>query len=97
MDALEKLLGASLELRVFVDASVSKAAAEKGTPNHMKYISKTQGINLLWARDIVQRLDVSLEKIDTLSNVADLPTKPLCGQRTVALRNALGVTAAKTF
>ena len=91
MDALEKLLGSSLDLRVFVDASVSKAAAEKGTSNHMKYISKTQGVNLFWLRDIVQRLDVSLEKVDTLSNVADLLTKPLCGARTVSLREELGV------
>ena len=45
MGALEKLLGPSLELRVFADASVSKAAAEKGAPNNVKYISKTHGVH----------------------------------------------------
>ena len=58
---------------------------------HMKYISKTQGINLFWLRDIVQRLDVSLEKVDSASNVADILTKPLNGPRTKDLRQTLGV------
>ena len=97
MGALEKLLGPSLELRVFADACVSKAAAEKVTPNHMKYTSKTQGINLFWLRDIVQRLDVSLEKVGALPNAADLLTKPLCGQRSVALREALGLLRRADF
>ena len=76
---------------MYVDASVSKTAAEKGMSNHMKYISKTQGVNLFWLRDIVQRLDVSLEKVDSASNVADLLTKPLSGPRTRELRQSLGV------
>ena len=81
MDTLEKLLGRKVSLRVFVDASVSKAAAEKGTSNQMRYISKTQGIDLFWLRDVVHRLDVSLEKTDSLGNVADVLTKPLSGGR----------------
>ena len=93
MDVFAKTLGVDLELRVFVDASVSKAAAEKGTSSQMKYISKTQQVDLFWMRDIVQRLDVNLEKIGTAQNVADILTKPLCGQRTVALREALGIQA----
>ena len=76
---------------MFVDASVSKAAAEKGVSTHMKYISKTQGVNLFWPRDTVQRLDVSLEKVDSASNVADVLTKPLNGLRAKDLRQALGV------
>ena len=62
LDVFEKVLDAKLKLRVFVDASVSKAAAVKGMPTQMKYISKTQGVDLFLLRDIVQRLDVSLEK-----------------------------------
>ena len=85
------LLGSSLKLKVFVGASVSKAAAEKGAPNHVKNSSKTQGVNLFWLRDIVHWLDASLEKVVTLTNVADVLTKPLCGVRAVALRGELGV------
>ena len=93
LDAVEKLLGQSVELRVKVDASVCKAAAEKGTSTHMKYISKSQGVDLFWMRDIVQRLGVRLEKVSTTENAADLLTKPLCGQRTEVLREAAGVKA----
>ena len=94
MDALVKLHGSSLELRVYVGASVSKAAAQKGAPIHVKFMSKTHGVNLFWIRYTlynVLRMDLSLEKMGALSKVADLLTKPLCRQRTVALRKALGV------
>ena len=91
LDVFEKILGAKLKLRVFVDAAVSKAAAEKGTSTQMKYISKTQGVDLFWLRDIVQRLGVSLEKVDSASNLADLLTKPLSGPRTKDLRHSLCV------
>ena len=90
MDAVEKMLGREMKLRVMVDAAVCKAAAEKGMSTQMKYISKTQGVDLFWMRDVVQRLDVSLEKCNTSVNDADL-LKPLCGQRTANLRNAVGV------
>ena len=91
MDAVEKIIGAKTELKVHVDAAVCKAAAEKGTSGQMKYISKSQGVDLFWLRNITQQLDVSLLKTDTKSNLADLLTKPLCGMRTQELRAAVGV------
>ena len=91
MDALEKLLGRKLVLKVFVDAAVSKIAAEKGTSNQMKYISKTQGVELFWLREVVQRVDVEIHKACSAENVADLFTKPLTGERTKLLREAIGV------
>ena len=91
MDAIEKLLDKKLKLYVKVDAAVSKAAAEKGMSGQMKYISKTQGVDLYWLRDVTQRLDVCLEKTDTRSNIADILTKPLCGARTVELRQKINV------
>ena len=60
----------------------------------MKYISKSQGVDLFWMRDVVQRLGVRLDKVSTADNVADLLTKPLCGQRTEILREAAGVKAS---
>ena len=94
VDIFEKILGVKLRLVVYVDATVSKAAAEKGMSSHMKYISKTQGVNLFWLRDVVQRLDVSLEKVESTSNVADILTKPLNGSRTRDLSQSLGVLEA---
>ena len=91
MDAIEKLLDKKLKLYVKVDAAVSKAAAEKGMSGQVKYISKTQGVDLYWLRDVTQRLDVCLEKTDTRSSIADILTKPLCGARTVETRQKINV------
>ena len=46
MDVLEQLLGWPVPLTVHVDATVSKAAAEKGTSRTMKYLSKVQEVDL---------------------------------------------------
>ena len=83
------------EPKVMVDASVRKAAGEKGTSSRMKYFSKTQQVDLFWLRDVVQRADVRLEKVGAQDNLADLLTKPLCGARTKALREAVGLFGAE--
>ena len=90
VDVLEQLLGRRVELRVLVDATVSKAAAEKGTSKHMKYLSKTQQVVLFWVRDVINGGGVKLEKVDSAGNVADLLTKPLSGLRTADLRHKIG-------
>ena len=88
-------MGRAIPLRIHVNATVSKAAAEKGTPKQMEYISKTQGIDLFWMRGAVQKLGISLVKVDTAINIADLMTKPLSGARTAELRSEVGVTAGR--
>ena len=91
MDALEKILGVNLGVRVLVDASVCKTAAEKGTSTQMKHISKSQGVDLFWLRDIVRRTDVQLDKVSSADNLADLLTKPLHGRRVQELSETVGV------
>ena len=91
MDFLEKALGRTVPLKVFVDATVCKAAAEKGTSRQMKYLSKTQCVDLFWLRDTVHNAPLELVKVESDDNVADILTKPLPGQRTAMLRGLMGV------
>ena len=96
MDALEKILGVELCVRVLVDASVCKTAAEKGTSTQMKYISKSQGVDLFWLRDVVQRAGVKLDKVGSADNLADLLTKPLHGKRVQELSEKVGMAFSST-
>ena len=91
LDFIEKALGAPVELRVFVDATVCLAAATKGTSKQMRYLTKTQGVDLFWLRDAVKNAPLDLRKVSTADNIADIMTKPLPGPRTVLLRDMLGV------
>ena len=91
VDVLEKVLGRRIPLKVHVDASVCKAAAEKGGSRHMRYLNKTKQIDLLWLRDIVAQTGVDLVKVSTEDNIADILTKPLSGERVRVLREKIGV------
>ena len=95
LEFLEQALGRSIPLRVFVDASVCKAAAEKGSSKQMRHISKTQGVDLAWLRDAVRAVPIELLKTSSQENIADALTKPLPGPRTVMLREKVGVVPAK--
>ena len=81
---LEAILGMNIPLRVMVDSSTCKVAAEKGTTRNMKYITKTQGVDLMWLRDVLSIDGISLRKVSTHDNVADIMTKHLDG---VKVRN----------
>ena len=63
VDFLERSLGRPVPLRVLVDATVCKAAAEKGSSTRMRYIRKTQQVDLFWLRDVVQAVGVKLVKV----------------------------------
>ena len=78
-------------MKVHVDAAVSKAAAEKGTSRQMRYLSKTQQVDLFWLRDIIKEVGIELVKVGTVDNIADMLTKPLDGQRMKALKESIGV------
>ena len=96
MDFLEKALGRTVPLRVLVDATVCKAAAEKGTSRQMKYLSKTQCIDLFWLRDAVRNVPLELIKVKSDDNIADVLTKSLPGRRTAILREQMGVRGRPT-
>ena len=91
MDVLEKLLKKNVPLVMMVDASVAKAAVTKGTSRTMKYLSKTQEIDLFWLRETITKLGIEVQKVGTADNLADLLTKPLSGQRTKELSGLIGV------
>ena len=93
MDFLEKALGMPIPLKVMVDATVCKAAAEKGTSRQMKYLSKTQSVDLFWLRDAVQNVPLEMTTVKSADNIADILTKPLPGTRTAMLRDKMGVRA----
>ena len=93
MDFLEKALGVPVPLKVFVDATVCKAAAEKGTSRQMKYLSKTQCVDLFWLRDAVRNVPLEMSTVRSADNIADILTKPLSGPRTAMLRVRMGVRA----
>ena len=93
MDFLEKALGMPVPLKVIVDATVCKAAAAKGTTRQMKYLSKTQCVDLFWLRDAVQNVPLEMTTVKSADNIADILTKPLPGPRTAMLRESMGVRA----
>ena len=96
LDALEQMLERKLDIHVLVDATVCKAAAEKGASKHMRHMSKMQGVDLFWTRDAVRNLGISIKKVGASDNVADVLTKPLCGPQTKALREKIGVRGEAT-
>ena len=91
MDFMETALNRKIPLIVYVDASVCKAAAEKGTSQQMRYLSKTQGVDLFWLRDVKRAVPVDMGKTTSAENVADAFTKALSGHRTTELREKMGV------
>ena len=93
VDFFEKSLGRPVPLQAYVDATVCKAAAEKGTSKQMKYLNKTQAVDLFWLRDVVKQVPVDLRKTTSADNIADGLTKPLPKHRTHGMREALGVRA----
>ena len=90
VDFLEKALGQAVPTRVMVDAAVAKAAAEKGTSRQMKHLSKAQGVELFWPRDMVTKIPLDVRKVDGENNIADVFTKALTGPRTVMIRERIG-------
>ena len=93
--SIQLLLGALAkyqpELEVYCDAEVAIKAVLAGSSAQMRYIQKTQGIHLAWLRQLVALDDVSLHKIDTDENVADVMTKGLLVVKFSKFRTMLGI------
>ena len=91
-DFLEKALGREAPLKAYVDASARHAAALKGASRKVWYLSKTQGVELFWLRDVVRAVPKDLCKVASIDNVADAFTKGLSGSRTEGLRQKIGMS-----
>lgn len=90
-DFFEKVLGRTIPLHIYVDATTCKRAAEKGVSKQMRYLSKTQQVDLFWLRDVVSLPDIHLEKVNTHDNIADIMTKPLDTSKLRKHRLSLGL------
>ena len=62
----------------------------------MKYLSKTQCVDLFWLRDAVRNVSLELIKVKSDDNIADVLTKSLPGRRTAILRERMGVRERPT-
>ena len=76
--------------RIYVDASVCKSVAESGESKAMQYIKKTQAVDMLWLRDALKHLDMSIVKIESARNVADLLTKAVTKKVLATLLPVIG-------
>ena len=45
--------------RVYVDASVCESVSAAGESRNMTYLTKSQGVDLLWLRDVLRVYDIS--------------------------------------
>ena len=75
---------------IYVDATVCKSVAEAGESKAMSYVRKTQTVDLLWLRDAVRHLRMSIIKISSERNVADLLTKAVTRKVLMTLLPIIG-------
>ena len=94
VDALAAWIGAGRYLlnsgRIFVDATVCKSVAEAGESKAFQYVQKSQAVDLLWLRDVIRHLGLTVLKIDSERNLADLLTKAVTRKTLETLAPILG-------
>ena len=78
-------------LEVFCDSEVAIRAILAGSSAQMRYIQKTQAVHLAWLRQLLALDDISLHKVDTEDNVADIMTKGLHITKFSKFRTMLGI------
>ena len=76
--------------RIYVDATVCKSVAEAGESKTMGYVLKTHTVDLLWLRDAVRHLNMSIIKIGSERNAADLLAKAVTRKILLALLPIIG-------
>ena len=95
--SLQLLLGSFLkykpQLEVFCDSQVAIKAVMAGSSAQMRYIQKTQAVHLAWLRQLLESEDISLLKIHTDENPADIMTKGLSFVKFSEFRTMLGIVA----
>ena len=76
--------------RIYVDASVCESVSAAGESRSMTYLSKSQGVDLLWLRDILRHLNIVVIRIPSERNLADILTKAIARKILEALLPILG-------
>ena len=79
--------------RLLLDASVAISAVTKGFSKVLRYLTKTQGVDLGWVAEVIHAEGISVEKVGTKENVADLMTKGVDHLTLLSLLPMLGVKA----
>ena len=62
-----------------------------GSSAQMRYIQKTQAVHLAWLRQLFESEDISLSKIESENNPADIMTKSLPINKFSKFRVMLGI------
>ena len=78
-------------LEGFCDAQAAIRAVMAGSSAQMRYIQKTQAVHLAWLRQLFESEDVSLSKIESENNPADIMTKSLPINKFSKSRLMLGI------
>ena len=71
----ERLIGDSVHMRIFVDATTALACARRGSSKLMQYLPKTQSVDFLWIKEVVEHNGIEMLKVDSSRNPADILTK----------------------
>ena len=72
---LERLVNEKVQMRLHVDATTAIACSRRGTSKLMGYLAKTQSVNFLWIREQIQQFGISVLKVESAFNLADVLTK----------------------
>ena len=72
---LERLTNDSVTMRLHVDATTAIACSRRGTSKLMGYLAKTQAVNFMWVREQIQKFGITVLKVESARNLADIMTK----------------------
>jgi hypothetical protein len=86
-------LGFTAEVHLRTDATSVEAILRRHGPGRMKHVE----IRQLWLQSQIELGKVNIERVDGLSNVADIFTKPLAQVRFEFLRRKLGLGSLKAI
>ena len=76
---------------IWSDAQVAIVSVVRGYSKIMKYLTKTQGVDLGWLSEVIVDLGFEVRKVPTKENIADLFTKAVDRATLVHLLPLLGI------
>ena len=96
VEMLEDLGFQLSEKVILVDANVALISVCRGHSKLMRYLSKTQGVDLGWLSETIADLDFSLRKVDSSENLSDIFTKGVTPEVLEHLLPLLGISQGVT-
>ena len=73
------------------DSDAARLGLNKVCTSVMRTMRKSHGINLAWVKNQLDRMNVTLLRVDTTMNLADLATKPVTVETFERLVTLLGM------